>query len=261
MNAGALFLAVFLACAVEAVEATTIVLAAGTARDWRSALIGVGAGLAVLAGVVAALGPALTAVPLRDLRLFVGALLLVFGLQWLRKAVLRASGHKALHDEDKIFREQLAAAREADSKQVGIVADWYAFTLSFKGVVLEGLEVAFIALTFGSNQHDVALAAVAAVAAVLVVVAVGIAVRAPLARVPENTMKFVVGVMLISFGTFWGAEGAGARWPGSDAALLVLVPVIAVFGLTLVAFAKTRDTAKTLSTDRATTASSPGTAV
>ncbi|MGC8513331.1 MAG: COG4280 domain-containing protein [Acidimicrobiales bacterium] len=259
MNAGALFLAVFLACAVEAVEATTIVLAAGTARDWRSALIGVGAGLAVLAGIVAALGPALTAVPLRDLRLFVGALLLVFGLQWLRKAVLRASGHKALHDEDKIFREQLAAARAADSKEVGVVADWYAFTLSFKGVVLEGLEVAFIALTFGSNQHDVALAAVAAVAAVLVVVAVGIAVRAPLARVPENTMKFVVGVMLISFGTFWGAEGAGARWPGSDAALLVLVPAVATFGLILVAFAKPRDSANTPSTHRATTARGAGT--
>ena len=238
MNAGALFVAVFLACAVEAVEATTIVLAAGTARDWRSALIGVGAGLAVLAGVVGALGPALTAVPLRDLRLFVGALLLIFGLQWMRKAVLRASGHQALHDEDKIFREQLAAARAADAKEVGVVADWYAFTLAFKGVVLEGLEVAFIALTFGSNQHDVPLAAVAAVSAVAVVAAVGVAVRAPLTRVPENTMKFVVGVMLVSFGTFWGAEGAGARWPGSDAALLILVPAVAVFGLTLVALAK-----------------------
>jgi uncharacterized membrane protein len=253
MNAAALFLAVFLACAVEAVEATTIVLAAGTARDWRSALVGVGAGLAVLAGIVGALGPALTAVPLRDLRLFVGALLLVFGLQWLRKAVLRASGHKALHDEDRIFREQLAAARAAQTRKTALVADWYAFTLSFKGVVLEGLEVAFIALTFGSNQHDVPLAAVAAVAAVVVVVAVGVAVRAPLARVPENTMKFVVGVMLISFGTFWGAEGAGAHWPGSDAALLVLVPTVAAFGLALVAVSKLSASAKAVSEDRAST--------
>ena len=253
MNAGALFLAVFLACAVEAVEATTIVLAAGTARDWRSALVGVGAGLALLAGIVAALGPALTAVPLRDLRLFVGALLLVFGLQWLRKAVLRASGHKALHDEDKIFREQLAAARAAQTRKIGLVADWYAFTLSFKGVVLEGLEVAFIALTFGSNQHDVPLAAVAAVAAVVAVVTVGVAVRAPLARVPENTMKFVVGVMLISFGTFWGAEGAGAHWPGSDAALLVLVPSVAAFGLALVAVSKLSASSKAVSEDRAST--------
>lgn len=254
MNAAALFLAVFLACAVEAVEATTIVLAAGTARDWRSALTGVGAGLAVLAGIVAALGPALTAVPLRDLRLFVGALLLVFGLQWLRKAVLRASGHKALHDEDRIFREQLAAARAANAREVGVVADWYAFTLSFKGVVLEGLEVAFIALTFGSNQHDVPLAAVAAVVAVVAVVAVGVAVRAPLALVPENTMKFVVGVMLVSFGTFWGAEGAGAHWPGSDAALVVLVPTVAAFGLALVAAAKPSANAKAASGDRASSA-------
>jgi uncharacterized membrane protein len=127
----------------------------------------------------------------------------------------------------------LAAARAAASDRRFSVPDWYAFTLSFKGVLLEGLEVAFIALTFGTNQHDVPLAAVAAVTAVVVVAAAGVAVRAPLARVPENTMKFVVGVMLTSFGMFWGAEGAGARWPGSDAALLVLVPAVAVLGLGL----------------------------
>ncbi|HET9691832.1 MAG TPA: hypothetical protein VFP61_11820 [Acidimicrobiales bacterium] len=235
MNAGALFVAVFLACAVEAVEATTIVLAAGTTRHWRSALLGVGAGLVVLAVVIAALGPALSAVPLRGLRLVVGGLLLVFGLQWLRKAILRASGHKALHDEAQIYLDEVAAARAAATERRGVVQDWYAFTLSFKGVVLEGLEVAFIALTFGSNQHDIPLAALAAVAAVVAVVAAGVAVRAPLARVPENTMKFVVGIMLTAFGTFWGAEGAGARWPGNDAALLVLVPAIAVLGLALTA--------------------------
>ena len=230
----ALFASVFLACAVEAVEATTIVLAAGTTRDWRSALKGVGAGLLVLAVVVAGLGPALTAVPLSPLRLVVGGLLLVFGLQWLRKAVLRASGHKALHDEAAIYLRQVEAARSAQTERRGGVSDWYAFTLSFKGTVLEGLEVAFIALTFGSNQHDVPLAALAAVAAIVVVVAVGALVRAPLARVPENTLKFVVGVMLTSFGMFWGAEGAGAHWPRSDGALLVLVPVTLVFGLALV---------------------------
>jgi uncharacterized membrane protein len=233
MSAAALFVAVFLACAVEAVEATTIVLAAGTARDWRSALIGLGAGLGALVVIVAGLGPALTAVPLHALRLVVGGLLLVFGLQWLRKAVLRASGNKDLHDEDKIFATQLSAAREAETRRVGYVPDWYAFTLSFKGVVLEGLEVAFIALTFGSNQHDIPLAAVAALSAVVVVAAAGVAVRAPLARVPENTMKFVVGVMLCAFGTFWGAEGAGAHWPGSDGALLALVPFYALLGLAL----------------------------
>ena len=235
MTTGALFLAVFLACLVEAVEATTIVLAAGTARDWRSALTGVGAGLGLLAVIVAALGPAVSSIPLGGLRLVVGAILLIFGLQWLRKAILRASGYKALHDEDEIFRTELAAAQAATAHGRGFVADWYAFTLSFKGVVLEGLEVVFIALTFGSNQHDIPLASIAAVSAIGVVVLAGVAIRAPLARVPENSMKFVVGVMLTGFGTFWGAEGAHAHWPGSDAALLVLIPAIAAFALALVA--------------------------
>ena len=233
MTSGALFLAVFLACVVEAVEATTIVLAAGTARDWRSATTGLIAGLVALAVIVAALGPALSAIPLRGLRLGIGGLLLVFGLQWLRKAVLRASGNKALHDEDQIFRDEVAAARAVSPRRVGSVPDWYAFTLCFKGVLLEGLEVAFIVLTFGSNQHDIPLAAAAAGCAVAGVAIAGFVVRAPLARVPENTMKFVVGIMLTSFGMFWGGEGAGARWPGSDAALLVLIPLTAALGIGL----------------------------
>lgn len=237
-NAVALFASVFLACAVEAVEATTIVLAAGTTRSWRSALSGVGAGLVVLAALIGAFGPGISAIPLHYLRLVVGGLLLVFGLQWLRKAVLRASGHKALHDEARIYLEQVAAAEAAPVERRGIVDDWYAFTLSFKGVVLEGLEVAFIALTFGSNQRDIPLAAIAAVAAVVIVCAAGFAVRAPLARVPENTLKFAVGVMLTSFGAFWGAEGAGAHWPGSDASLLWLVPAVAVYAVGLVAVLK-----------------------
>jgi uncharacterized membrane protein len=234
MSSGALFVAVFLACMVEAVEALTIVLAAGTSRDWRSAIAGVIAGIMVLALIVAALGPAVTAIPLGGLRLVVGGLLLIFGLQWLRKAILRAGGLKALHDEEAIFASELAAAQAAPAGRRGIVADWYSFTLSFKGVVLEGLEVAFIALTFGANQRNIPLASVAALAAVVVVAVAGVAVRSPLARVPENTMKFVVGVMLTSFGIFWGAEGAGAAWPGSDAALLVVVPAVAVFALVLV---------------------------
>ena len=228
MTGTALFLAVFLACAVEAVEALTITLAAGTSRDWRSALTGVGVAMGVLAVVVAALGPAVSAIPLTALRLLVGGLLLIFGIGWLRKAVLRASGHKAMRDEDAAYQRAIAAARAADPGRRPLVGDWFAFTLAFKGVLLEGLEVVFIALTFGSNQHNVPLAAVAALAAVLVVAAAGFAIRAPLARVPENAMKLVVGVMLVSFGTFWGAEGAGARWPGGDAALLVVVPAIAV---------------------------------
>jgi len=234
VSSGALFIAVFLACAVEGVEATTIVLAAGTARDWRSATVGMLTALALLAAITAALGPAVAALPLSALRLFVGALLLIFGLQWLRKAILRASGHKALHDEDAIYREQVAAAAAEPARRAGLVPDWYGFTLSFKGVLLEGLEVVFIALTFGGNAHDIPLAAVAAVSAVVLVGLAGLAIRAPLARVPENTLKFVVGVMLTAFGTFWGAEGAGATWPGSDAALLAIVPAIAVFALVMV---------------------------
>lgn len=234
MSGSALFIAVFLACLVEAVEALTIILAAGTGRDWRSAITGLVAGLAVLTVLVAILGPAVAAIPLSGLRLFVGGVLLVFGLQWLRKAILRASGNKALHDEDLIFRTQLAAARDVTPQAKAFVDDWYAFTLSFKGVVLEGLEVVFIVLTFGSNQKNIPFAALAGGVAVLLVAAAGLAVRAPLARVPENTMKFVVGVMLTSFGMFWGAEGAGAQWPGADASLLAIIPAVALVALLMV---------------------------
>jgi uncharacterized membrane protein len=218
-----LVLSVFLACCVEGVEALTIVLAAGTTRDWRSALTGVAAGVGTLAVIVAALGPAVTAIPIGVLRLVVGGLLLIFGLQWLRKAILRASGIKALHDEDAIYARQVAAAEEADSGGRFAVRDWYAFTLSFKGVLLEGLEVVFIVLTFGATQHSIGWASIGAVAAIVTVVAAGVAVRGPLSRVPENTMKFAVGVMLTSFGMFWAADGAGAKWPGSDAAILALI--------------------------------------
>jgi uncharacterized membrane protein len=227
-SAAFLVLSAFLASAVEMVEALTIVLAAGLARGWRSSLMGVGAATAVLAVVVAALGPALTVIPLSVLRLVVGALLLVFGLQWLRKAILRASGFKALHDEDAIFARELAEAETAERvERAGL--DWYGFVLSFKGVLLEGLEVVFIVLTFGSTQGSIPLAAAGAGAAVVLVAGVGVAVRAPLARVPENAMKFAVGIMLTTFGIFWSAEGAGAHWPGSDAALFgVLVFVCAM---------------------------------
>jgi len=226
-----LAVSVFLACAVEAVEALTIVLAVGTTRSWSSALSGVAAATLALAAIVVALGPALTALPIDTLRLVVGGLLLVFGLQWLRKAILRAAGVKAKHDELQTFREETDAARAAGARLAGF--DGYAFAISFKGVLLEGLEVAFIVLTFGANQHRVPLAAAAAALAVLVVVAAGVAARAPLARVPENAMKFAVGVMLSSFGMFWGAEGAGASWPAGDAALLVLIPLVLLASLAM----------------------------
>ena len=235
MSTGNAFLVLssFLACGVEMVEALTIVLAAGLARGWRSSLAGLGTATIVLAVIVAALGPALTAIPLQALRLVVGALLLVFGLQWLRKAILRASGYKALHDEDAIFARELAEARGvAHVEHAGV--DWYGFTLSFKGVLLEGLEVVFIVLTFGSAQGSIPLAAAGAACALVLVAGVGIAVRAPLARVPENLMKFAVGVMLTTFGIFWSVEGAGADWPGSDAAILGVLGFVVLSSFILV---------------------------
>src|ERR1700751_254371 len=228
-----LVLSAFLASGVEFVEALTIVLAAGLSRGWRSSLAGLGAATVVLAVIVAALGPALTHIPLQALRLVVGALLLVFGLQWLRKAILRASGYKALHDEDAIFARELAEAHDAAPvERAGV--DWYGFTLAFKGVLLEGLEVVFIVLTFGSAQGSIPLAAAGAACALVHVVGVGVAVRAPLARVPENTLKFAVGVMLTTFGIFWSAEGAGAHWPGSDGALLGVLGFVVLSSFVLV---------------------------
>jgi MYXO-CTERM domain-containing protein len=234
-----LLLAVFAACAVEAVEAATIVLAIGTVRGWSSAWAGTAAGLGVLAVVVAALGPALTAIPIGVLRLVVGGLLLTFGLQWLRKAVLRAGGVKALSDEDVRFaRERGAALAQGDRRASGI--DPYGFAVSFKGVLLEGLEVAFIVVTFGASDGHVAAAAATAVAAVLVVAGAVALARAPLRRVPENTLKFAVGVMLTSFGMFWGVEGAGANWPGGEAALPGVIAWVALVALGLAAVLRRR---------------------
>jgi uncharacterized membrane protein len=236
-----LALSVLAACAVEAVEALTIVLAVGATRSWRSALTGVGAALLVLAVITAALGPAVTALPLGVLRVVVGGLLLVFGLQWLRKAILRAGGFKALHDELATFEEERAAARGAGVLGgLGGRLDAYSFTVAFKGVLLEGLEVVFIVLTFGANQHNVPLAAAAAAVAVLGVAAAGVVAHAPPSRVPENTLKFGVGVMLTSFGIFWGAEGAGSHWPGGDAALLAIVPATLGCALGMVAVLRLR---------------------
>jgi uncharacterized membrane protein len=227
-----LFLAVFVGAAVEAVEALTIVLAVGVTRGWRSTLLGVGAAAVVLAAIIAALGPALRHIPISTLRLVVGALLLSFGLQWLRKAVLRAGGYRPMRDETAAFaKERQRASSVAPAASQGV--DWYSFTVTFKGVLLEGLEVAFIVVGFGSTQGRLDLAIGAAAAAALVVVAVGLVVRGPLARVPENTLKFVVGVLPTSFGIFWGGEGAGVEWPGSDLAILAVVAFVALVAVTL----------------------------
>ena len=235
MHSALLVTAAFLACSVEMVEALTIVLAVAVTRGWRSAGWGVAAALGALTVIVAALGPALARLPIDSLRLVVGTILLIFGLQWLRKAVLRASGLKALHDEEAIYQAEVAVLRASGER---LEHDWYAFTVAFKGVFLEGLEVAFIVVTFGGTQRNVGLAALGAVAALVVVLIVGTIVHAPLTRVPENTLKFGVGVMLTAFGIFWSAEGAGIKWPGSDAALLAVVAFVVVSAFGLVAYVR-----------------------
>jgi uncharacterized membrane protein len=242
MSPAYLILATFLACAVEAVEALTIVLAVGTTRGWRSTLYGVGAAALALGAVTAILGPALTSIPIESLQVLIGTLLVLFGLQWLYKAILRAVGIKDQRDENAAYSREVASAEQAERPAPGRI-DWYSFTLSFKGVLLEGLEVVFIVLTFGAAQHRIGLAVVAAVAAVAVVVAAGLVVRAPLARVPENGLKFAVGILLTSFGIFWAGEGVGVHWPGEDASLPALIAFVLLGSLATVRIAKSERTA------------------
>jgi uncharacterized membrane protein len=226
-----LALAVFGASAVEMVEALTIVLAVGVTRGWRSALEGVAAAILTLAVIVVAVGvPLAKLVPIDALRVIVGALLLVLGLNWLRKAILRASGHKAIHDEDAIYAKtvsELRAGQGSDGPTEGR-RDATGFAVSFKGVFLEGMEVVLIVITLGGSAKHIGLASIAAAAAVVIVAAVGVVVARQLSEVPENAMKMVVGIMLTSFGMFWVGEGAGVHWPGGD---LFLLALIAIFSL------------------------------
>src|SRR5436190_1669300 len=238
MHSVLLVAAAFLASGVEMVEALTVVLAVGVTRGWRSAGWGVAAAVGGLVLIVAALGPALANLPIDSLRLVVGTVLLVFGLQWLRKAVLRAGRLKALHDEEAIYEAEVELLR-ADGERHD--HDWYAFTVAFKGVFLEGLEVAFIVVTFGGTQRNVGLAAVGALAAFVVVLVAGVIVHAPLTRVPENTLKFGVGLMLTSFGIFWSTEGAGVSWPGGDVALVALIGFVIVMSFAFVASLRRAD--------------------
>jgi uncharacterized membrane protein len=235
MGSGAswgLLTATGLASFVEFVEALTIVLAMGVTRSWRSALVGAGCAVVALAIFTAVAGYALVNwLPRSALQLGVGTLLLIFGLQWLRKAILRSAGLTAMHDEQAEFREQAEAARRAGSEQrFGL--DWFSFVVSFKGVFLEGVEVVFIVITFGLNADNVPLAAVGAAAAGVLVLVLGAVAHRPLARVPENTLKYGVGLLLTTFGTFWAVEGLGVfqggpgdslEWPGGDWAILVLL--------------------------------------
>ncbi len=266
-----LLVATFVACFVEMVEATTIVMAMGLTRSWKSAMAGTGTAIAALASVTSVAGYALTTwLPRSALQLTIGALLsllhkgvvdhfdhrmchpfglcsahlvarsplnpfvqqallLIFGLQWLRKAILRSAGRKAVHDEDHIYGEQVAAARAASPAAGGL--DMFSFMVSFKGVFLEGIEVVFIVITFGANAHDIPVAVVGAAGAVIIVLAIAAAARRPLSMIPENLLKYGVGLLLASFGTFWAVEGAGIfraghtslQWPGDEAAILGLL--------------------------------------
>lgn len=227
-----LLVASFVACFVEMVEATTIVLAMGFTRSWRSALSGTGAALAVLALVTTTAGYALTSwLPESALQLAIGGLLLIFGLQWLRKVILRSSGRKPIHDEDEIYREEVEAARAAGTPTSGL--DMFSFVVSFKGVFLEGMEVVFIVLTFGLNAGNIPVATFGATAAVVMVLGIALVARRPLSMIPENTLKYAVGLLLASFGTYWAVEGVGVfrasresiGWPGADLAILGLLAV------------------------------------
>jgi uncharacterized membrane protein len=217
--------AVFLASCVEMVEALTIVLAVGHTRGWRSAFEGTGVALLVLAALVAGFGPALVHVPLATLRLIVGGVLLIFGMQWLRKSILRATGLKAKHDEDVIYEETVATLREAGDTSG---RDRIAFVMAFKGVFLEGLEVIILVITLGTSAHRLGLAAAVAAVAVVLVALCGAVVAKQLSNVPENALKMSVGVLLVTYGTFWTGEGLRVRWPGGDTTLLGLAAVYTV---------------------------------
>lgn len=215
--------AVFLASLVEMVEALTIVVAVGATRGWKSAFEGVAVALGLLGLIVVTVGPALARVPLTSMRLLVGGFLLVFGMQWLRKAILRSAGLKARHDEDLIYAETVAALETTTSQR-----DTAGFVTSFKGVFLEGIEVVVTVITLGGAAHRLTLAAASALAALFLVVVVGFIVARQLSRVPENALKMTVGLMLVSYGTFWVGEGIGIHWPHGDIMLLELAGIYAL---------------------------------
>ncbi len=241
-HVGTSLVASFLASLVECVEALTVVLAVGTVRGWRSALLGTGAAVLVLTAIVAALGPALLRIPLHSLQLWVGVLLLLFGLRWLRKAILRSAGLIALHDETAVFAKNEAAMRgagmgaAAETIGGGSGVDTVAFGTAFNIVMLEGTEVVFLVIAIGAGGVGLLLpASLGAVAALLVVVALGVVLHRPLERVPENTLKFTVGVLSSAFGTFWAGEGLGLAWPGEDWSILGLLVGYLVVALLMVA--------------------------
>ncbi len=231
--------AAFLASLVEAVEALTIVLAVATVRGWRPAGLGAFAGLALLALIVIVVGPLLDRVPLHFLQLIIGILLLLFGIRWLRKAILRAAGVITLHDEAMAFAAETADLHDQARRHEARL-DWLAGLASFKAVLLEGLEVVFIVIAVGAGRGLLGPASLGALAACLLVIVVGFAVHRPLARVPENTLKFAVGVILSAFGVFWTGEGLGVPWPGEDLAILGFALLFLAVALAAVALTRRR---------------------
>ena len=224
--------AAFLASFVEVVEAFTIVLAVGTFQGWRPALLGTGAGLAALAALVLALGPLLGLVPIHLLQFVVGVLLLLFGMRWLRKAILRYAGVIALHDEDATFAAETALLQE-EARRHRSRLDWIAGLTAFKAVVLEGIEVVFVVIAVGAGRGLLWPASLGALAACAIVLLIGIVVHKPLARIPENPLKFGVGVMLSAFGVYWTGEGLGIAWPGHDFANVIFALIFLVVVLVL----------------------------
>lgn len=242
-SAVVLFLAVFGASAVEMVEALTIVVASGTTRGWRSALEGAGVAVIVLAAIVGAVGvPLIHLVPISILRIVVGSILLVLGLNWLRKAILRASGHIAIHDENVIFEKTVTSLSGTDDGviQHRVARDSVGFAVAFKGVFLEGTEVVLIVLSLGSSDHRMLLASFAAGSALVLVTAVGLVLARQLSEVPENAMKMTVGIMLSSFGIFWAGEGAKVHWPLSDVFILVLIALFSTVTFLAIALMRHR---------------------
>jgi uncharacterized membrane protein len=245
-------LAAFLASLVECVEALTVILAVGTVRGWPSALSGCATALATLAAIVVALGPALTRIPLHLIQLVVGSMILLFGMRWLRKAILRAAGLIPLHDEAAAFANNAAAMRTAvpassspKSAFASLMPDKLAFAAAFNITMLEGTEVVFLVIALGAGGLLASAAAGAALAALTVAV-LGLALHRPLARVPENALKFAVGVLLSAFGTFWVGEGAAVRWPGGDLAILYLIAAWLVLAAEMVAVTRTRAAHRTV---------------
>lgn len=223
-------LAAFLASFVEFVEALTIVLAVGAVRGWRPAMAGTAAGIVLLIALVAVLGPLLALIPIDAVRLAVGGLLLLFGMRWLRKAILRAAGHIALHDETAAFARESAHLRSGAGVQV-VGLDWPAAAAAFQAVVLEGVEVVFIVIGVGAANGLLLPASIGATIAGLMVVALGLLLHRPLARIPENALKFVVGTMISAFGIFWLGKGMGFSWPGDDFSLPLLAVILLAFSL------------------------------